>query len=118
MTPIQTPDNVHLTVTLTGRRPVRIQKDHWPVIARARRARGEVADQTLCHLVVRQHQDGRTLVYGVSESAAEEQNRRAGYLLEAGADLCKAIWDVSGDLGFDPEMAQACIASLPAEDLE
>ena len=118
MTFTETPENVYLTVTLSGRRPVRIQKDRWPVIARVKRSRGEAADQTICHLIVRQHQDGRTLVYGVSESPSEDQTQRAGCLLEAGADTCKAIREVSGELGFDPNTAQACIASLPAEDLD
>ena len=119
MTLTQMPENVYLTVTLSGRPPVRIQKDRWPVIARAKRSHGEFADQASCHLIVRQHQDGRTLVYGVLDSPSQEdQSHRAGCLLQAGADICKAIWEVSGDLGLDPKMAQACISSLPAEDLD
>lgn len=69
------------TITLTDRPPVRIVEEDWPIIAEAygdsyvgsdysrhqqARAHGEVDRYTLR---VRQHANGRTLVYGVLDAA-------------------------------------------------
>ena len=61
-----TENNPYLTVTLTGRRPVKIKKDEWPVIASAEESDhdgGEVESQAnrnaTWRMTVRQHQDGR-----------------------------------------------------------
>jgi len=123
-------------VTLTGRPPVRIVEAEWPVIAQgdgdsygdgdgARHSqavhRGEVDEYTMR---VRQHADGRTLVYGALSAAAaawgagaEGEDWRGGRLLGPGADIASAIRTV-GEEGHIPDhIIRECIAGLPAEDL-
>jgi hypothetical protein len=112
------------TITLTGRPPVRVSEDAWPIIASARRHDGKVECQAnhLWHLTVRQHADGRTVVYG-SNTAGQGgvyqgwEEARAGELLDAGADVASAIIRVGTDARCSKAMQDECIADLPAEDL-
>jgi hypothetical protein len=92
------------TITLTDRPPVKVREDLWPVIASARRYDGQVECQAnhLWHLTVRQHEDGRTLVYGSETSGPGGVYRgyeeaRAGELLDAGVDVASAIIRVGTD---------------------
>lgn len=64
--------NTQLTITLTGRPPVKITKDEWTVIASAQEKEYDnqyefQANRTAnWKLIVRQHiGDGRTIVYGI-----------------------------------------------------
>ena len=58
------------TVTLTDRPPVKISEAAWPVIAKASNhdTHYEVQANNLWHITVREHDDGRRIVYG-SKSA-------------------------------------------------
>lgn len=67
------------TITLTNRPPVKISDDQWPTIAEASgdsfgsnfQARQSNRDQCDNYtLKVRQHADGRTLVYGTLDANA------------------------------------------------
>ena len=112
------------TITLTDRPPVRITDDEWPQIASASWHDGAArcqADNRLT-IKVRQHADGRTLVYGVCDSALPDRDARAGYLLltedgtvPSGA-IITAIRYVASEIGR-PELAALCIADLPAEEI-
>lgn len=124
------------TITLSRRRPVTVREDQWPIIASAhgdscaRRdvtqhqqavARGECDEYTLR---VRQHADGRTLVYGVLDAAiaawgqpAGGQDRRGGELLAPGADLPAAIRRVGEDCHLPDHLIRACVADLQPEEL-
>jgi len=109
-----------LTITLTGRRPVRIDKGDWPVIASVTWYDGEVPSEAFRHwrLTVRQHADGRSIVYGVYSTAFRgERDRRGGELLPPGADIPAAVHRVAEHLGFDPRLAEEVIADLPAEEV-
>jgi hypothetical protein len=143
-------DNPHLTITLTGRNPVKIKKDDWPIIADAEDYwyDGQVEFQAnrrkKCKLVVRQHADGRTLVYGIYTYQTNFQSER-GYDVRGGELLtvdgvssenvgdCKVIagaiqrvgqWMIEhlpsdrqdDDEAFD-RVIHDCIADLPAEEL-
>jgi hypothetical protein len=112
------------TITLTGRAPVRVREDLWPVIASGRSWSGEHWSEAnyVWHLTVRKHADGRTIVYGSEDEGnggvpRDYVSAHAGELLEAGADVAGAILRVASGARCPPGMAQACIADLPAEDL-
>lgn len=133
MTDTQTPPKQR-TITLTGRRPVTIREDEWPLIADAAddsysrhadagryeqaRRQGEL---TTWWLKVRQHEDGRALVYGrVTPGWTVPEGMEAwagGELLPAGADLAQAIQRVGADGRLPAATIRACIADLPAEEL-
>lgn len=113
------------TVTLTGKPPVRVREDLWPVIASARRHDGQVECQAnhLWHLTVRQHADGRTLVYGSEDRGNGGVYRGyeaayAGEMLEPGSDIASAIIRVGEDARCSKAMQDECVADLPAVDLD
>ena len=109
----------NLTITLTNRAPVSIVKADWPVIASAKDYDRECESQAnrTWRLTVRQHEDGRAIVYGAYGTAySNDRDRRAGTLCAAGDDLAAAINAVARDCGCEA-IAAACIADLPAEQL-
>jgi len=122
------------TITLTGRPPVTIREDDWPVIAVARddswqrggdsarydqaKAQGELDTWSIR---VRQHADGRAIVYAILDGATawtRTEDRRGGEILGAGSDLAAAISRVGRDVGIPDATIRDCIADLPAEILE
>lgn len=136
------------TITLTDRPPVRIAEDDWPVIAR-----GDADDndsdqpgnapnrQWERTIRVRQHEDGRAIVYGVYDydtrfRGARGASARRGALLPAPAtldQLIAAMREIGDELAeAESEAAieesckapqqwrvavQQCIADLPVETL-
>ena len=123
------------TITLTDRPPVRIREEQWPVIAHGlhRAHDGQVECQAnrtwKTDIRVRQHEDGRSIVYGTYDYDSAWQGERGvdardGVLLDAGEDLVAAIRSVGASMaeagGDDHRIAEAvrqCIADLPAEEL-
>ena len=131
------------TITLTNRPPVRIAETAWPIIASARRHDGQVECQAnhVWHLTVRQHADGRTIVYGSEDrgNGGMHQGYEAAYageLLESSSayedrcpgdhprawrkrtqDIVEAICRVGKDARCSEAMIRECLADLPAEDL-
>jgi hypothetical protein len=133
MTDTTTPTPKTRTITLTDRRPVTIREDEWPVIARATgdswgpngdharhdqaRRQGELDQYALR---VRQHADGRAIVYGVLDAASAwtgSEDYRAGEVLSAGADVAAAIRRVGETCHLPDALIRECIADLPAEEL-
>ena len=137
-------ENPKLTITLTGRWPVRITKAEWPVLASASDSHhdGQVECQAnrkaSWDLKVRRHSDGRAVVYAIyahsSTFGSETKppqccDARDGDLLAADADLPAAISHVAaviesrltrdGAYGRDvfPRLARECIADLPADEI-
>lgn len=141
---------VYRTITLTGRGPVRIREDKWPLIASGRSVwyEGEVRAQanrvwsaTVC---VREHEDGRLLIYGRAEYDTRWQHeqcesRRAGLYdsvphrsagLVSGEELARMIGDVADILvglvssersdlvQYIRDAEQECVANLPAQDID
>jgi hypothetical protein len=127
-------------ITLTGRPPVTIDEDKWPMIASAcdDEYDGQYRFQANCvsewFVGVRQHEDGRALVYATySYTTNLRRNRdyaiKRGVLLAAAdmAAICDAIGTVCRDIadakhdgddaGRWPTLADECIADLPAEEL-
>ena len=122
-----------LTIPLSESAPVAIDRDAWPVIARADWYDGKVECQANeeAYLVVRQHgDDGRRLVYGDRDRGPGGmpqgyRGRHAGYLLpalDAAAGTpdddatIRALRRVAGVLGLD-YLADEAIAALPAREL-
>ena len=128
-----------LSITLTGRRPVSVHKQHWPIVAEAssRWHDGEIESQAnrrmKSRLVVRQHADGPAIVYGVYSYDTHWQHEnnveyRGGEVVEvtdgAAPDLPAAIQRVGAALAARidgdgartmRELIHECIADLPAE---
>lgn len=125
------------TITLTNRQPVKINEAEWPVIAVGSdrwHDGGQIESQAnrrkKCSIRVRQHADGRAIVYGTYEYESAWQGERdvterAGVLLEdADADLADAIngvmdtlAELSDDEDFVGRVARECIADLPAVEI-
>lgn len=143
-------DNPYLTITLTGRAPVKIKKEEWPVIASAAdtdfdgQYDFQANRKAEWSLAVRQHRDGRTIVYGKWQYQSKFQNEadgevRGGELITVtGADaevvgdtepIIAAIQRVAEDLearidvegrygeGRFARLAHECVADLPAVEL-
>ena len=130
------------TITLTGRRPVTIYEDQWPVIAEAswddydNQHEFQANRKAEAHLKVRQHADGRTLVYGAYRYRTQFQGEddvhaAAGTPLDAGSDdsnIIAAIRETVDYLSSYESLPDAwqpdwkmltddAIADLPAEKL-
>lgn len=130
-------------ITLTDRPPVTVDEDKWQVIAKA--SDYEHDGQVECQanrrskwtVTVRQHEDGRTIVYATYSYSSNWQGARdyaakRGVLLTAeqatDAGIVQTIRAVCEDIasaecdGNDaerwPTLAAECIADLPAEELE
>lgn len=125
-------------VVLSGGHPVRVSPRDWPIISDASMPLSVDIDehQTDTHeigharLAVRQHRDGRCLVYGYTryEACKDCQDSewleslniyhlRAGRLLPPDSDLIDAIRDVGIALRLNGHTILACINGLPAQDL-
>ena len=108
------------TITLTGRAPVKIDEDSWSVIARAAKDRDR-NNQELSrryYLTVRQHADGRAIVYGIfSTSCQGEDDKRAGRVVSNGKNVAATIAEVGGLIGAPESVIDQCIADLPPEEL-
>jgi hypothetical protein len=142
-----TTTSITLTITLTDRPPVKIQEDEWPVIAL-----GSADDDDSSHsghqpsrewtrtIRVRQHTDGRVLVYGIYDYSTAWQGangaaaRRGTLLTTPTPDQIiteiRAVGDELAAAEFDAAIeesrkdsrqwhvaVQACIADLPAVEL-
>ena len=103
------------TIILTDRRPVTILEHDWPLIAKATGGPGPLHTY---RLMVRQHADGRTLVYGVLDGAtadADHPTYRGGVLLANDSQLIRAIHRVGASCHLPESIIAECIADLPAE---
>ena len=111
------------TITLTSRPPVTITEEDWPEIASAKWHDGKVECEAIRSkwIKVRQHTDGRILVYGgYSSTYANARDLRGGELLIPikqkidGSRIVAAINRVAVTVRCE-EIAQECVADLPAE---
>ena len=110
------------TISLSDERPVMIDEHLWPVIASASDHDNEHESQAKRRwgLKVRQHADGRSIVYGTHSSQfRDERDLHGGYRVVAGDadELVASIRRVAEEIGC-PELASDCIADLPAVELE
>jgi hypothetical protein len=109
-----------LTVKLFDHAPVRVVKDDWPLIASAKDWDNQYEFQAnrTWTLRVRQHADGRALVYGLHTTQFQHERGREGGMLVASKDeIPAAVHKVAERLKFPVELAEECINDLPAECL-
>jgi len=116
------------TITLSNQAPVSITDEKWPLIAEGRYARSMRNGNLLpeyeydSHAIrVRQHADGRALVYAILWGATVwtgTEGAKSGELLEPGEDIVAYIRKVGADCGLSEHAISACIADLPAVVLE
>jgi hypothetical protein len=124
------------TITLTDRTPVRIRADRWMLIASATgdsygggdyARRQQALAQSECDeyaIRVRQHADGRAIVYAVLDAAigawgapAGGKSYRGGEVLGATDDRAAAIRRVGESCQMPDSVIRECIADLPAEEI-
>ena len=138
-----------ITITLTDARPVKIIEADWPSIAEGRHEEYDSHIQcqsnrtTKAWVKVRQHDDGRTLVYGCYDYSTAWQGEsgatyRDGQLITPSAEdypteargdfwcgqpIIDAIKDVCATLanrsqsGFWSDIAAEAIADLPGQEI-
>ena len=116
-----------IKITMSERRPLSIDPELWPVIAQADWYDGQVECQAnnIKRIKVREHSDGRRIVYGFRRAGnggqhAGTRNPEAGFLLAANAgehETIRALRRVGGVID-DDRLAEECIATLPAEEIE
>lgn len=109
-----------ITVTLTDSAPITLDPIKWPVVAIAKDWDNQYECQAnrTWRLTVRQHEDGRAVVYGNMSSAwGGERDTYAGERVSAGQDIPTVIRRVAADCGCE-QIAHACIADLPAVEVE
>jgi hypothetical protein len=138
-----TTEKKYLTITMSERSPIKIDKAEWPTIADVSEHDGVVRSQanTEWYIRVREHADGRRIVYGARVAGGGGQHvgfreDRAGFLVDvprnfAGSpvdmtsdgvrhsiadETIRAIRRVAGIVG-DDKMGDECIGSLPAESI-
>lgn len=115
-----------ITITMSETAPVKLDPAAWPIIASAETHDGQVECQanTLLAVKVREHEDGRRVVYGWRKRGnggqhAGYREAYAGYLLASSGDdreaqTIRAIRRVAGVIG-DEALAAECIGDLPAQ---
>lgn len=124
-----TTDKKTVTITMSERRPLRIDPNEWPVIAQADWYNGEHECQanTIRRIKVREHNDGRRIVYGFARAGNGGQhvgtiNPAGGFIVmplegrDNDEETIRAIRRVGGILD-DDYLADRCIADMPAEEI-
>ncbi len=130
-----------ITITLSERAPIRIDPATWTEVASAFRHDGKVFCEAnnVWGIAVREHADGRRVVYGSHTAGGGGQYRGfrptyAGYLVPPGEAFrdcgdgplghvpdeeatIRAIRRVAGVIG-DDQLGAECIADLPAEEID
>lgn len=90
--------------------PVRIRPDVWKLIV-------DVSHPSKEHFIhVRQHEDGRRIVYGETTTDGNSKKKNAGFLLGKEDDTVRGIKRVAGLLHLG-DLVETCIRQLPARDL-
>ena len=116
----QVKDN-SLTVTMTGRRPVKIQKDEWDLILFHKGWEGEYESQAFRNwwLRIRHKKSTNTFLVsaGYDTQWQGEKDHRAGVLVDNPTNLEQTIEEVCREIGVRETFVQECIDKLPAEEI-
>ena len=104
-------------ITLTGHPPVKVDVDDWVVIAQSKEEDGVRTWKLVVRECLRAN-DIRCIVYGVmTTSVTTEKERRGGFIVASVDQAAEAIIRVADHLGFSRELADNCVADLPAKAL-
>ena len=122
------------TITLTDRRPITIDPDKYPVIASAKDHDGKVECQAnrKWTIIVREPLDSsaRRIVYGIYDTSYQNSTSlRGGYVIDLDADAngdekvldrltIEKIKAVAAHINAPSHLADACIADMPAEEID
>lgn len=109
-----------LDIVLTDTQPVEIVESEWPTIASAKEWDNtyEFQANRTWLVKVREHQDGRCIVYGKFEtSLMNERDRRGGEIVDAIEDVPSAIHRVVQHVELPEYLADECIGDLPVVTL-
>jgi hypothetical protein len=136
-----------ITITMSETAPIKIDPAKWPKIADASNHDGhdglECRANTKWSIIVREHEDGRRIVYGWQDSGPNGQYagfrpKHAGYLVALSVDghgspedmrravagrdkareeqTIRAIRLVAGVIG-DEDLGAECVGDLPAQEI-
>jgi len=111
--------NDNLTITMSGRRPVKIKKSEWKIVVEQRDWEGQYESQSFRKWYIKIRQKGdKYIVYGGHDTAWQgEEDLRAGYLIEDSDKLESYIEEVGGEIKARERLINGCIADLPAEEI-
>lgn len=113
--------NENLTISMSGRRPVKIKKSEWDILAEVRDWEGEHEFQAFrkWFIKVRVRQKGdKFIVYGGFDTAYQGQDDiRAGYIVEDFTKLESFIEKVGDEINASDGLIRRAIADLPAEEI-
>lgn len=116
-----TTKNDSLTVTMTGRRPVKINKNEWEVILFHKGWEGEFECQAFRNwwLRIRKKKGENILLVsaGYDTQWQGEKDRRAGVITNESSNLEQTIEEVCREIGVRETFVQECIDKLPAEEI-
>jgi len=118
-----TTKNDSLTVSMTGRRPVKINKNEWDVILFNKGWEGEFECQAFRSwwLRIRKKKGTNTFLIsaGYDTSWQGEKDHRAGFLVDNvdNPNLEEKIEEVCREIGVRETFVQECIDKLPAEEI-
>lgn len=118
-----------IIIAMSDRRPLKINDEAWPVIACVfwYNKQHKCQANTRARIAVREHADGRRIVYGYDTAGPGGQyagtiNPHAGYLVSSrdgrpdDDETIRAIRRVAGVLGRT-HLGDECIADLPSEEI-
>lgn len=116
-----TNEDDYTVIFMTGRIPLRIVSRDWPIISRAEQ---DLGSGGIVYMRVRQHSDGRRIVYGVKEFDDKDGYRvlgADGYLLEkdndSGSSTYDAVLNVIKGIGY-PGVGRRVLMALPPQELK
>jgi hypothetical protein len=110
----------YATITLTDHAPVRVKSSVWPIVARATKERDHNNQELFVrhYLRVRQHNDGRAIVYGwMDDSHQGAEGAVAGEMVPKDGDIPAAIRHVAEHCHCE-NLIDRCVADLPAVALD
>ena len=112
-------NNDDLTITMSGRRPVKVKKSEWQIVINEKDWEGEHEFQSDRKWWIRIRQKGeKYIVYGGHDTSWQsEEDIRAGYLVEDSDKLESYIEEVAGEIKASEGFINRCIAAMPAEEI-